>query len=76
MLSLLAIGLAACTPAPCCASPQQAVQPATAVPQAAAPPGISFDVGALDWTTSTASTVDPLLADAPIALPSTAGGRR
>ena len=70
-LAILATAvLAACaTKAPASPVPAQVASSQTQQPPAAG--GVTFDVGPLDWKTST-SSIDSALANAPIALPSPA----
>ncbi len=71
LVALLALGLAACAPGACCSGerPLPADGNSAALANPVPTGAVAFDVGPLDWTTATASSVEAALADAPIATP-------
>ncbi len=78
LLSLLALGLVACAPEACCSSvrPPLAASTGAVLANPVQSGAVAFDVGPLDWTTATASSVDAAIADAPIAIPVSSASSR
>ncbi len=71
LVALLALGLAACAPGACCSGvrPLPVASTSAGLATGVQTEAVAFDVGPLDWTTATASSIDPALADAPFAIP-------